>query len=212
MPGTKRVQPTSVLLEQGRAELEEITARQPESQDNKVIADVRAKASDMTAQKFRSDQRSAKALVRLCSLSSFRIASNCALLNEVLGGGLLSGINNMTKEVLDEHAVEPEVYVLIGNLMKMVTMFPEYKRETADADLKNMLQVYGESLELLADIDPEIVEGAFAEQMRSLRASEIDGNEQLATTETARNHYQMFARERKFTASSWVQELLDSVK
>ena len=75
-----------------------------------------------------------------------------------------------------------------------------------------MLQVYGESLELLADIDPEIVEGAFAEQMRSLRASEIDYNEQLATTETARNHYQSFARERKFPASSWVQELLDSVK
>lgn len=212
MPGTKRVQPTSVSLEQGQAKLDEMTARQPESQDNTVIADMRAKVSDMTAQKFRSDQRSAQALVRLCSLSSFRIASNSALLKEALGGDLLSGINNMTKKVLDDHAVEPEVYVLIGNLMKMVTMFPEYKRETADNDLSNMLQVYGESLELLADIDPEIVEGAFAEQMTSLKASEIDYNEQLATTETARNHYQIFARERKFTASSWVQELLDSVK
>ena len=211
-PGTKRVQPTSVSLEQGKAELEEMTARQSESQDNKVIADVRAKASDMTAQKFRSDQRSAKALVRLCSLSSFRIASNSALLKEVLGGDLLSGINNMTKKVLDQHAVEPEVYVLIGNLMKMVTMFPEYKRETADADLKNMLQVYGESLELLADIDPEIVESAFAEQMTSLQSSEIDYSEQLVTTETARKHYRAFAQERKFAADTWAQELLDSVK
>ena len=212
MPGTKRVQPTSVSLEQGKAELEKMTARQSESLDNKVIADVQAKANDMTAQKFRSDQRSAKALVRLCSLSSFRIASNSALLNEVLGGDLLSGINNMTKKVLDEHAVEPEVYVLIGNLMKMVSMFPEYKRETADADLKNMLRVYGESLELLADIDSEIVESAFAEQITSLQSSESNYNEQLVTTEMARKHYRTFARERKFAADTWAQELLDSVK
>ena len=75
-----------------------------------------------------------------------------------------------------------------------------------------MLQVYGESLELLADIDPEIVESAFAEQMTSLQSSESDYSEQLVTTETARKHYRAFARERKFAADTWAQELLDSVK
>jgi hypothetical protein len=95
--------------------------------------------------------------------------------------------------------------------MKMVTMFPEYKRETADADLKNMLQVYGESLELLADIDPEIVESAFAEQMTSLQSSESDYSEQLVTTKISQKHYRNFARDRKVDPDTWQQELLEAL-
>jgi formylglycine-generating enzyme required for sulfatase activity len=211
-PGTRRAQPTSTSLQKAKSEVDEIAASRNRETSADQLAEVQAKAADMTAQKFRSDKRSAQALVRLCSLSSFRIASNSALLKEALGGDLVSGINDMTKKVLDDHTVEPEVYVLIGNLMKMVTMFPEYKRETADNDLKNMLQVYGESLELLADIDPQVVEGAFAEQISSLNSSEILYAEQIATTETARQHYRTFARERKFSPDAWAQELLDSLK
>jgi formylglycine-generating enzyme required for sulfatase activity len=212
IPGTRRAQPTSAALEESKTRVDEIISRSGSAFDENVVAEVQTKVADMTAQKFRSDQRSAQALVRLCSLSSFRIASNSALLKEALGGDLVSGINNMTKKVLDEHVVEPEVYVLIGNLMKMVTMFPEYKRETADNDLSNMLQIYGESLELLADIDPQIVESAFKDQIEKLHTAQDGHREQVATTKAAQSHYRIFARERKFAHALWAQELLDSLK
>jgi len=211
VPGTRRAQPTSVALETTKAEVDEIASRQGVSADNDAIAEVQAKVADMTAQKNRSDQRSAKALVRLCSLSSFRIASNSALLNEALSGDLVSGINNMTKQVFYEHDPAPEVRVLVGNLMKVVTMFPEYKRETADSDLRNMLQVYGESLELLADMDPKIVDDAFAEQYASLGASQDDYSEQLVTTKISQKHYRNFARDRKVDPDTWQQELLEAL-
>jgi formylglycine-generating enzyme required for sulfatase activity len=211
VPGTRRAQPTSVALETTKAEVDEIASRHGVSADNDAIAEVQVKVADMTAQKNRSDQRSAKALVRLCSLSSFRIASNSALLNEALSGDLVSGINNMTKQVFDEHDPAPEVRVLVGNLMKVVTMFPEYKRETADSDLSNMLQVYGESLELLADMDPKIVEDAFVEQCSSLEASQEDYSEQLVTTKIAQKHYRNFARDRKVDPDTWQQELLEAL-
>ena len=211
VPGTRRAQPTSVALETTKAEVDEIASRQGVSADNDVIAEVQAKVADMTAQKNRSDQRSAKALVRLCSLSSFRIASNSALLNEALSGDLVSGISNMTKQVFYEHDPAPEVRVLVGNLMKVVTMFPEYKRETADSDLRNMLQVYGESVELLADMDPKIVDDAFAEQYASLGASQDDYSEQLVTTKISQKHYRNFARDRKVDPDTWQQELLKAL-
>jgi len=91
-------------------------------------------------------------------------------------------------------------------------MFPEYKRETADNDLSNMLQIYGESLELLADIDPQIVESAFKDQIEKLHTAQDGHREQVATTKAAQSHYRIFARERKFAHALWAQELLDSLK
>jgi hypothetical protein len=61
-------------------------------------------------------------------------------------------------------------------------------------------------------MDPQVVEGAFAEQISSLNSSETLYTEQIATTETARQHYRTFARERKFSPDAWAQELLDSLK
>jgi len=212
VPSTRRAQPTSASLDKGRAQVDEIASRGGSASPGEVLIEVQATVADMTAQKFRSDKRSAQALVRLCSLSSFRIANNSALLEEALGGDLVSGINSMTKQVLDEHTVDPEVYILIGNLMKMVTMFPEYKREAAGNDLGNMLQVYAESLELLADIAPALVEASFEEQISSLESSEDSHLEQIMTTKSALRHYRNFARDRKFARDAWAQELLDSLK
>lgn len=212
MPGTKRAQPTSASLEQGKAEVEKMTGDRAQESEPEKMAEVRAKVNDMTAQKLRSDKRSADALVRLCSLSSLRIASNSALLKEALGGDLVSGINEMAKNVLDRHSVEPEVYVLIGNLMKMVTKFPEYKKENATTDLDNMINVYGQSLELLSDIDPAIVEDSFASQIQALAAAADGSREQVATTTTAREHYRAFVQARRYDRSNWIEDLQDDLQ
>jgi len=204
-PGSGRMEPSSETFSREVAEALTTTADESPA----TVAKLQDQIQNIAAERNRYEARTVDTLVRWCSQNAHIFAKNSYVLQEVELQKVNESLERRLQALQAEPGISAEGHAGLQFMASTLKNFANNRIAVLERERELAGEVYLESLQLLAEMNPQTVETAFENHIVKLVRAP-DGRSQAETTRTAFAQLMEYTQNRKVAFAGWQQELADA--